>query len=88
MQNSGKKIRGSAVATDDGLFVFTPYGTREESEKSMHLVRSAGCGTLWETKHSFVVRLKVPKGNIPALTSLAASLIQMYETMLKQTRKR
>lgn len=86
MNNNRKRIKGSAVATDDGLFIFTPYATREESDKSLLLVKSTTHGSLWESANSFSIRLKIKKGTLPNLTTLAAELIQLYEELNRKNR--
>lgn len=88
MNNNRKRIKGSAVATDDGLFIFTPYATREESDKSLVLVKSTTHGSLWESANSFSIRLKIKKGILPNLTALAAELIQLYDVIYKKSKKR
>ncbi len=88
MSDNRKKIKGSAVATDDGLFIFTPYATREEGDKSLLLVKSTAHGTVWESANTFSIRLKIKKGALPNLTTLAAELIQLYDVIYKKSKKR
>ena len=88
MSTPRKRIKGSAIASDDGLFIFTPYATREEDNKSLRLVKSTRNGTLWESANSFSIRLKIKKGSLPNLTSLAAELIELYDEIYKKSKKR
>lgn len=88
MSDNRKRIKGSAVATDDGLFIFTPYSTREEADKSLRLVKSTAHGSLWESQNSFSIRLKVKKGAVVSLTTLAAELITLYQELTTKPRKR
>lgn len=88
MSASQKRIKGSAVATEEGLFIFTPYATREEGDKSLLLVKSTAHGSLWESANSFSIRLKIKKGALPNLTTLAAELIQLYDVIYKKNKKK
>lgn len=88
MENSRKKIKGSAVATDDGMFIFTPYGTREESEKSLLLVKSTAHATLWKSKNSYVIRFKINKRSPPSVTTLATELLQHYDKISKDMKNK
>lgn len=86
-ENFSKKIRGSAVVDPEGLFVFTPYGTREEADRSLKLVFSSRNATLWEGKNHFALRIRVPKHERTTATQLAVGLLELHTALARRQRE-
>lgn len=86
-ENFGKKIRGSAVVDSEGLFVFTPYGTREESDRTLKLVFSSRNATLWEGKQHFALRIRVGKHERTTATALAVQLLELHTALARRQRE-
>ena len=80
-QFSSKRIRGSAVVGQDGEFIFTPYVSKSDEEKTMKLLAVTKIVSLWTTANSYCIRLKIPKKMNPRLTELVAMVMEMYNAM-------
>lgn len=78
-----KKIKGSAVVSDEGLFVFTPYGTRDGENDGLKLAKVCRFGALWFGKKHFSFRLKISRENPPRLTDIVRDVISAYDEILK-----
>lgn len=90
MMEKRKRIRGSAVIDDEGLFVFTPYGTRSDAEKNMKLQKLTRYGALWVGKNRMAVRFSLPFGGrrmLPPLSVLVSELMTMYTEMYNLEKK-
>lgn len=83
MQERQKKIKGSAIVDDEGLFVFTPYGTREGENRGFQLLKTHNFGILWAGKTHFSIRFRIPKEKMPSMTSLVRELIEFSYEMHK-----
>lgn len=77
MTEKGKRVRGSAVMDAEGLFVFTPYGTREEQDRSLKLLYASGNATLWEGKEHFALRIRLRKSEKTGLSQLVQRLMHL-----------
>ena len=64
-QFSSKRIRGSAVVGQEGVFIFTPYVSKSDEEKTMKLLAVSKFASLWSTPNSYCIRLKIPKKDEP-----------------------
>lgn len=85
-----KKIRGSAVQEEDGIFVFTPYNQQPESEKTLKLVAVSKNGKLYVTRkkpRSLVFRLKVAENKPITLTELVRQTMYLWENGQKELKK-
>ena len=80
-QFSSKRIRGSAVVGQEGEFIFTPYASKSDEEKSMKLLAVSKFASLWSTPNSYCIRLKIPKKMNPWLTELVAMVMEMFNAM-------
>lgn len=80
-QISSKRIRGSAVVGQEGEFIFTPYATKNDEEKTMKLLAATKLASLWTTEKSYCIRLKIPKKMNPRLTELVAMVMEMFNAM-------
>lgn len=83
MSKERKRIRGSAVIDDEGLFVFTPYGVRSEAEKNMKLQKLTRYGSLWVGKKRVAIRFSMScEGGraLPPLTVLVAELMELLRS--------
>ena len=76
MENQ-KRIKGSALIDQEGVFVFTPYHTGV-SERSMQLLKAVPNAALWRGKQHFSVRFKWPLGQVPPLYQIMANLVEFY----------
>ena len=86
-QLSSKRIRGSAVVGQEGEFIFTPYATKTDEEKTMKLLAATKLASLWTTEKSYCIRLKIPKKMNPRLTELVAMVMDMYNAMESDRKK-
>ena len=73
-----KKIKGSARTEEDGTFIFTPYSSVPDDEKSIHLIKSTRYASLWRGKKSTSVRLVFPTSHIPPYEVWVEEMTQMY----------
>lgn len=80
-QFSSKRIRGSAVVGQEGEFIFTPYASKTDEEKSMKLLAVSKFASLWSTANSYCIRLKIPKKMNPRLTELVAMVMEVFNAM-------
>ena len=86
-QLSSKRIRGSAVVGQEGEFIFTPYATKTDEEKTMKLLATTKLASLWTTEKSYCIRLKIPKKMNPRLTELVAMVMEMFNAMESDRKK-
>ena len=86
-QFSSNRIRGSAVVGQEGEFIFTPYATKNDEERTMKLLAVTKIASLWSTANSYCIRLKIPKKMNPRLTELVAMVMEMYNAMEKDRGK-
>ncbi|MBR7028432.1 MAG: hypothetical protein IKI05_03355 [Bacteroidaceae bacterium] len=72
-----RRIRGSAVVDDEGMFLFTPYG-QAPAEAKTTILAATRHGTIREGKHSVTLQVSVRKSEtndpIYTLLSRAATL--------------
>lgn len=80
-QFSSKRIRGSAVVGQEGEFIFTPYASKSDEEKSMKQLAVSKFASLWSTANSYCIRLKISKKMAPRLTELVAMVMEVYNAM-------
>lgn len=76
-----KRVKGSAIVSETGDFIFTPYQTHSEEEKSMKCLFIDGNCTLWKSKNAYSIRLKVPFKGLPTLAKVVSSLMTCYNKM-------
>lgn len=85
-----KKIRGSAVQDEDGIFVFTPYNQQAENEKTLKLVAVSKNGKLYVTRkqpRSLIIRLKVTENKAVSLTEIVRQTMYLWENGQKEIKK-
>lgn|GEM_PF-3486313 len=87
MYKSQKKIKGSAIVDQEGGFVFTPYLTKSEEEKTMRLLATTKLCSLWTSGKSYSIRMKFPHTQKVRLTELVAALMEIYTVMEKDRLK-
>lgn len=88
MQEKQKRIKGSAIVDDEGLFVFTPYGTREGENEGMKLIYAHENGTVWRGKKHYALRLRVGSlAPLPGLTQFVRVLMHMHAAMVRDMRE-
>ena len=83
--NSTKRVKGSAIVSEGGEFIFTPYATHPEEEKTLKLVAIEGNATLWKSKNAYSIRIKIPFKTHFTLAK-AAELIMKCFAHLKNDR--
>lgn len=80
---TNKRVKGSAIVSEEGDFIFTPYGTHSEEEKSMKIVAIEGEMTLWKTKNCYSMRLKIPFNRVPNLAKAAELMMRCFAHIKK-----
>lgn len=82
METSSKKIRGSAIVDDEGLFVFTPYGTQPEAERPQKLVYTSRFCNAWCGRKRASVRIFWGLGGAkPGLSQLFVELTRAWQAL-------
>lgn len=81
-----KKIKGSAILTHDGDFLFTPYGKLSPEESVQSVIACSEYGKLLKHKKTISMRVNVPRmaPNIVRKTLLANAM----ELLAKATNTR
>lgn len=74
-QITHKRVRGSAVLDDEGLFIFTPYRTQEGAETRMKLVGKVQQTAIWVSKNRVMVRTSYALDAPFTLTQLMAQVM-------------
>jgi hypothetical protein len=78
-----KRVKGSAIVSEDGDFIFTPYGTHSEDEKTLKCIAIEGDCTLWKAKNHYSIRVKIPFRRLPSLPRVAEMILRVFQFMRK-----
>jgi hypothetical protein len=78
-----KRVKGSAIVSDSGDFIFTPYATHSEEEKNLKCIAIEGDCTLWKAKNHYSLRVKIPFARLPTLAKVAQMMMCCFITMKK-----
>ena len=60
-----KKVKGSAIVTDDGGFLFTPYNTRPPEEHPWSVMTAYSSGVIRQTKNVYQMQITINKKDHP-----------------------
>lgn len=60
-----KKVKGSAIVTDDGGFLFTPYNTRSPEEATWSVMTAYGTGVVRQSKNVYQMQITINKKDHP-----------------------
>lgn len=82
-----KRVKGSAIVSDSGDFIFTPYGTHSEEEKTLKCIAIEGDCTLWKAKNHYSIRVKIPFVRIPTLAKVAQMMMRCFIEMKKDANR-
>ena len=80
-------MKGSAIVSEDGDFIFTPYATHSEDEKTLKCIAIEGDCTLWKAKNHYSIRVKIPFKRIPTLAKVAQMMMKCFLTLKKDAVK-
>ena len=78
-----RRVKGSAIVSTDGDFIFTPYATHSEDEKTLKCIAIEGDCTLWKAKNHYSLRVKIPFARIPTLAKVAQMMMRCFIAMRK-----
>ena len=87
LNSTPKRVKGSAIVSDDGDFIFTPYATHSEDEKTLKCIAIEGDCTLWKAKNHYSIRVKIPLKRIPTLAKVAQMMMKCFLTLKKDALK-
>ena len=82
-----RRVKGSAIVSTDGDFIFTPYATHSEDEKTLKCIAIEGDCTLWKAKNHYSIRVKIPLKRIPTLAKVAQMMMKCFLTLKKDALK-
>ena len=83
--NNTKRLRGSAVMSEEGTFTFTPFSPLPEKERKMKLLFESHYGSLWMAKNKVSVRMVFDRQWVPPFQVWIEEMTMMYNTLQKQT---
>ena len=83
LNSTPKRVKGSAIVSEDGDFIFTPYATHSEDEKTLKCIAIEGDCTLWKAKNHYSIRVKIPFRRLPTLPRVAEMILRVFQTMRK-----
>ena len=78
---TSKKVRGSAMLSEDGGFMFTPFASLPEKEKKMQLVHESHYSSLWLAKNKVSIRMVFDRKWVPPFQIWIEEMTQMYKSL-------
>ena len=81
--NTTKRLRGSALISEEGTFTFTPFASVPEKEKKMQLLFESHYGSLWLAKNKVSVRMVFDRKWVPPFPIWIEEMTQMYNSLIQ-----
>ena len=74
-----------SVLCDESECIFTPYGTREEADRTMKLHSAIKLASLWTTKNHHSIRMIIARKMNPRLTEKVGMVMEMHIAVERNT---